>query len=56
VKTFRAGWLDQAMVPEWEREEVAIAVEKRLQPVFQQPDGSWLADYVRLRFTMRKPD
>jgi SAM-dependent methyltransferase len=56
VKTFRAGWLDQADVPETERDEIAEAVELRLQPALQQPDGSWLADYVRLRFTMRKPD
>jgi SAM-dependent methyltransferase len=56
VKTFRAGWLDQAMVPEWERDDVALAVERRLAPLLQQPDGSWLADYVRLRFSMRKPD
>jgi SAM-dependent methyltransferase len=55
VKTFRAGWLDVAMVPEWERDDVAAAVERRVQPFLQQPDGSWLADYVRLRFTMRKP-
>ena len=56
VKTFRAGWLDQAEVPETERDDIAEAVELRLQPALQQPDGSWLADYVRLRFTMRKPD
>ena len=56
VKTFRAGWLDQAEVPETERDAIAEAVELRLQGQLQQPDGSWLADYVRLRFTMRKPD
>jgi SAM-dependent methyltransferase len=56
VKTFRAGWLDQAMVPEWERDDIAVAVERRLAPILQQADGSWVADYVRLRFTMRKPD
>lgn len=56
VKTFRAGWLDVAEVPESEKDAVAAAVEARLQPQLQQPDGSWVADYVRLRFTMRKPD
>lgn len=56
VKTFRAGWLDVAGVPEAARDEVAAAVEARLRPQLQQPDGSWTADYVRLRFTMRKPD
>jgi SAM-dependent methyltransferase len=55
VRTFRAGWLDVAMVPEWERDDVAAAVENRLRSQLQQPDGSWCADYVRLRFTMRKP-
>jgi SAM-dependent methyltransferase len=55
IKTFRAGMLDVAMVPEWERDDVAAAIETRLRPALQQPDGSWVADYVRLRFTMRKP-
>jgi SAM-dependent methyltransferase len=56
VKTFRAGWLEVAGVPESARDEVAAAVEARLQPKLRQPDGSWVADYVRLRFTMRKPE
>ena len=55
VKTFRSGWLDVAQVPESAREEVAAAIEARLQPALQRPDGSWVADYVRLRFTMVKP-
>ena len=56
VLTFRAGMLDVAGVPEAERPALAAAVEQRLQPILQQPDGSWSADYVRLRFKMRKPD
>jgi SAM-dependent methyltransferase len=56
VKTFRSGWLDVAMVPEWERDDIAAAVEGRCRPFLQQPDGSWTADYVRLRFIMRKPE
>jgi SAM-dependent methyltransferase len=56
VKTFRSGWLDVAQVPEADRDEVAAAVERRLEPDLRQPDGSWIADYVRLRFSMRKPD
>jgi SAM-dependent methyltransferase len=56
VKTFRAGLLDVAMVPEWERDDVAAAVERRLAPALRQPDGTWAADYVRLRFVMRKPE
>lgn len=54
VLTFRAGWLDVAGVPDEEREAVAQAVERRLEPQLRRPDGSWFADYVRLRFTMRK--
>jgi SAM-dependent methyltransferase len=56
VRTFRAGWLDVAQVPEAEKGVVAEAIETRLQPQLQQPGGGWIADYVRLRFTMRKPD
>jgi SAM-dependent methyltransferase len=48
VTTFRKGWLDRAGVPEDERAEIAAAVADRV--------GSNVADYVRLRFTMRKPD
>lgn len=55
VKTFRAGWLDAAQVPEADRDEVAAAIERRLEARLRRPDGSWFADYVRLRFTMRKP-
>lgn len=47
VMTFRRGWLDRAAVPEGERAEIAAAVADRV--------GSSLADYVRLRFIMRKP-
>jgi SAM-dependent methyltransferase len=55
VKTFRAGWLDVAGVPEAERDAVAAGVEERLAPLLKREDGGWIADYVRLRFTMRKP-
>ena len=48
VTTFRKGWLDRAGVPEADRAEIAEAVAARF------PDN--VADYVRLRFTMRKPD
>lgn len=47
VTTFRRGWLDRAAVPEEERGEIAAAVADRI--------GSNVADYVRLRFIMRKP-
>lgn len=54
-KTFRAGFLDTAGVPEAELDAVAAAAEERAAPALRQPDGRWIADYVRLRFTMRKP-
>ena len=47
VLTFRAGWLDRAEVPDDERQTIADAVATRV--------GTDLADYVRLRFIMRKP-
>jgi len=48
VTTFRRGWLDRAQVPEQERAEIGDAVADRI--------GSNIADYVRLRFIMRKPN
>ena len=47
VTTFRKGWLDRASVPEAERADIGAAVADRV--------GSNVADYVRLRFIMRKP-
>lgn len=48
VTTFRAGWLDRAGVPAEERAAIAGAVAERA--------GANIADYVRLRFIMRKPN
>ena len=48
VTTFRKGWLDRAGVPDEERADIAAAVADRV--------GTDVADYVRLRFIMRKPD
>ncbi len=55
LRTFRAGFMDTAGVPDDAQPAVAEAVQARLAPAFRQPDGTWLADYVRLRFSMRKP-
>jgi len=48
VTTFRKGWLDRAGVPEDERADIGAAVADRV--------GTDVADYVRLRFVMRKPN
>jgi SAM-dependent methyltransferase len=48
VTTFRAGWLDRAGVPHEDRQSIAEAVADRV--------GTSTADYVRLRFMMRKPN
>jgi len=48
VLTFRAGWLDRAGVPDDQRRPIADAVAARV--------GTDTADYVRLRFIMRKPN
>lgn len=53
-KTFRAGFLDAARVPESEFDAITAEAEERAAPALRQPDGRWIADYVRLRFTMRK--
>ena len=47
VLTFRAGWLDRAGVPHDQRKIIADAVAARV--------ATDTADYVRLRFMMRKP-
>jgi len=56
VKTFRAGVMDLAMVPEWERDDIAAAIEARVAPALRTADGTCCADYVRLRFAMRRPE
>jgi trans-aconitate methyltransferase len=54
-KTFRAGFLDQAQVPPSEIDVIAAEAGARAAPKLRQAVGRWIADYVRLRFTMRKP-
>lgn len=55
IVTFRGGFMDTLGLDEAVQADVARAVETRLQDRLRQPDGIWFADYVRLRFTMRKP-
>lgn len=47
VSVFRAGWMDRAGAPEEEHDAIAAAVAAQLD--------TNIADYVRLRFIMRKP-
>ena len=42
-------------VPEAARAAVIAEVVEAARPHLQQPDGRWVADYVRLRFTAEKP-
>jgi len=54
LKTFRAGFLDEAGVPEAAREAVISETEALLKPALCDSQGNWTADYVRLRWQMRK--
>lgn len=45
------GWLPQA-----EREALMQELQRSLQPVLCDSNGTWVADYVRLRFVASKPD
>ena len=61
LPTKLADWLDTfgesflAAVPPGERAAVKAEAEALAAPKLQQPDGSWIADYVRLRFAADKP-
>ena len=55
-RTFRGGYLDMIGVPEVERGAIYEAAAARLPKAMRGEDGVWRADYVRLRFTMRKGD
>jgi SAM-dependent methyltransferase len=48
VTVFRAGWMERAGAPEAEHADIASAVAAQLD--------TNIADYVRLRFMMRKPN
>ena len=56
VKTFRSGLLDSLMVPEFQRDEIAAAIEARVEDRLRRADDGWHADYVRLRFWMKRPE
>lgn len=54
--TFRTGFLDVVGVAAAEREELMRAAARLLPKDMLGADGVWWADYVRLRFAMRKAD
>jgi trans-aconitate methyltransferase len=55
VLTFFVGLMTDLGLSGADQSAIADAVEQRLAPTLRQPDGEWVAPYVRLRFTMRKP-
>ncbi|MBB6123569.1 class I SAM-dependent methyltransferase [Sphingobium subterraneum] len=55
-RTFRSGLMDVLAVPTENRESIFTAAATRVPTAMQGEDGMWRADYVRLRFAMRKPD
>jgi SAM-dependent methyltransferase len=55
LRTFRVGFLDVAGVPEARRDELARRAAARADAALRDASGAVVADYVRLRFSMRKP-
>lgn len=56
-RTFRAGFLDSAGVPDAARDALAERAAARTDALLpRDAEGRILADYVRLRFSMLKPD
>ena len=56
LRTFRAGFVDASGVPEDAREALVAQAAARAEAALPRDrHGVVLADYVRLRFTMRKP-
>lgn len=55
LATFRHGFFDDAGVPGDRVDALCRRVEDFLAPILRRSDGVFVADYVRLRFTARKP-
>jgi trans-aconitate methyltransferase len=53
LETFADPFFTRA--PDADRGAVFARAERYLTPSLQLPDGSWVADYVRLRFAVWKP-
>lgn len=56
LSTFRTGSFEDAGVPSPQRASVVADIVELLRPVLSDEEGIWTADYVRLRFTARRPD
>ena len=56
LKTFRSGFLDTIGIAPADQDEFAHAVEAHLAPILRDEQGNWVADYVRLRFSAKKPE
>ncbi|MCB2014368.1 MAG: class I SAM-dependent methyltransferase [Sphingobium sp.] len=55
-RTFRSGFMAVVGVPADQWEPIFEAAAERVPAALRGDDGIWRADYVRLRFSMRKPD
>ncbi|WEK41867.1 MAG: methyltransferase domain-containing protein [Candidatus Sphingomonas colombiensis] len=55
IATFMTGPFNAAGIDPATQSAIADAIDARLADRLRGPDGGWIADYVRLRFTMRKP-
>jgi hypothetical protein len=56
LTTFRSGVLDALGVSDADRESVVQETVALLRPILCDPEGNWMADYVRLRFAATKPE
>ena len=56
LQTFRGGFIDSAGVPPDKRVQVIEDTRAMLRPILADAEGNWIADYVRIRFSARKPE
>ena len=55
LRTFRQGFLDVLGLSLADQEAVRAEVVELLRPALCDVEGNWVADYVRLRVTARRP-
>jgi SAM-dependent methyltransferase len=56
LQTFRGGFIDAAGVPDAQKDQIIAETVDLLRPALQAADGSWTADYVRIRFSAHLPE